>query len=265
MLKPLDNSSSSSTTTINNIGSLINQIEQQLQLPITIDYSHHHPELVRGNCSDCSILSCGCLISENLANQLLMPHPSFNCPICGSPNTTILAPCENLRQISNIILKVKAQQEIPSNPKGISTSSSISRKNVPTMSLLAAFGEAFKEASGSMESNSPISQSQSHDSQSQSHSLGSTPRPIPQHNNSFNSYGTDSALGMSSFKNTDEIPEPTSQFLPSSPPTAISLESQQNSFSRPRARRKSSSYATSNLTRAAIQHELSILQKTVYL
>lgn len=117
------------------LAKVLAHLEVSLAIPATMDYSREPPVLVTAVCEDCSVLTCGCLISANLANQLQVPRGIFKCPACHATNIHMIGPCDQVRRASKYVLELKRSLRRESDTES----------NRPNLSLLTAFNEAFSE------------------------------------------------------------------------------------------------------------------------
>ncbi|QPG74334.1 hypothetical protein FOA43_001661 [Brettanomyces nanus] len=205
---------------------VIGQLDRFLSIPSTIDYSQFPPSLVYRICTDCSVLSCGCLISESLARQLSIPKKAFKCPICQSANSHLLKPCQSMRSLSKYLIDLKDGVKL-SEPTASSTEQANSITGQPSnrqqnFTFLSAFNEAFTEVNRSNSSSS----------------INGT----PQH--SFNSREQISTIDSISYKDLGSSQPPLP--LPSTSPTSNSTMSSYHSIQRQWTR---TSFPSSNLTR----------------
>ncbi|ODV83987.1 hypothetical protein CANARDRAFT_8983 [[Candida] arabinofermentans NRRL YB-2248] len=135
--------------------SIVDSIEQILTIPSTFDYSQDPPILINKVSDDCSILSCGCLISENLAKQLAIPIPTFNCPVCQT-QTTLLKSCDNLRDLHKLLISLKTDfKDDDQGSLSLGRRRRSSSKKIPpnNISLLSAFHEVINEVSNGTNAN----------------------------------------------------------------------------------------------------------------
>ncbi|OUM54385.1 hypothetical protein BVG19_g3768 [[Candida] boidinii] len=103
----------------NEMSLLIQQIERFLKIPVSVieNTTNANPNLVdqvnskrvvREISIDCSILSCGCLISEELAN-LLSINSKLICPNCHQSDTYLLSPLNEFRELTSFIKNFKSE------------------------------------------------------------------------------------------------------------------------------------------------------------
>ncbi|VEU22999.1 DEKNAAC104264 [Brettanomyces naardenensis] len=130
------------------IPDVVAQLEGYLSLPTTIDYSQFPPSLVNGVCDDCSVLSCGCLLSENLAKQLSVPKEHFKCPVCQNKDSRLLKPCDSVRSIAKYLLSLKATLESEDTTDSHGEQAQ-QQQEQPNLTFLSAFNEVFTEVNRS--------------------------------------------------------------------------------------------------------------------
>lgn len=140
--------------------SILDELEQNLLLPKTLssckfdDFTQEYACKVRyGIVDDCSILSCGCCLSENLYLEIVKGtgQKNIRCPVCGTKSVTLLGPVKQLRNLYKQIHYYKGnigKDENENEDLTIEgTSKTLSktaeppgyRKDTPQKSLLALF------------------------------------------------------------------------------------------------------------------------------
>lgn len=131
-----------------NISEIVSELEGHLSIPSTRDYSQTPPSIINSITNDASILSCGCLVSEGLANELSSKDNSLTCPVCHKEHVHLISPCKHIRSLSKYVLGlkdlIKYDDTNSHNGKSISNSRN---GDIPNVSLLTAFNEAFAEVS----------------------------------------------------------------------------------------------------------------------
>jgi len=132
------------------LGDVINELEQYLSVPKTINYSEFPPSVVKALCDDCSVLSCGCLISEKLAKELGTHSKTFVCPECHSTDVYLLKPCSNIRSLVKYVVGLKDLLLYDGNSsfenmKQNASSQQSQLEKQQKITFLSAFTEVFTE------------------------------------------------------------------------------------------------------------------------
>lgn len=111
-------------------------LETLLSIPIAVDNITTPPTISYSLANDASTLTCGCIISESLASSLKSNNKKdkentkeldtgkmnvFTCPVCKTPNITVLSPCTNMRNLYLYLIKLK--EELSTRSSSIDNSS----------------------------------------------------------------------------------------------------------------------------------------------
>lgn len=220
------------------LSDVVHDLEQYLSVPKTINYSQFPPSVVKALCDDCSVLSCGCLISEKLANELSTHSKEFVCPQCHNTDVYLLNVCTTIRSLVKYVhglkdLLVYEKDSNSENAKESSVSEHEYQQKQHKVTFLSAFNEVFAEInSGSRIEDYKKDGYNSMNTQSSSYSS----REHGRHSNGSISYKDRRLQGEQQAQQSIASTSPGSNFTPSS----------LHSLSRQRTR---NSFPTSNLTK----------------
>lgn len=99
---------------------VLKELEQNLFLPQTLEscqFNEFSQEFVckvkYGLIDDCSVLSCGCCLSNTLYNDMILQtgQDSVRCPMCDCKDATMIGPVKELRNLYQQIEKMKSELE----------------------------------------------------------------------------------------------------------------------------------------------------------
>ncbi|KAG7711890.1 hypothetical protein KL930_001105 [Ogataea haglerorum] len=127
------------------VESIIDDIEQLLKIPSFIENSKSPPQVISALSNDPIILSCGCLISEKLEEQLIGEKPCFRCPTCGNPESKKLRRCALLKSVIDYISRFRSDTDFGEQIKEEANADFDDNDNETGKTLLSAFNEVLGE------------------------------------------------------------------------------------------------------------------------
>ncbi|KAG7883706.1 hypothetical protein KL938_002291 [Ogataea parapolymorpha] len=127
------------------VESIIDDIEQLLRIPSLIDNSKSPPQIISALSNDPIILTCGCLISEKLEEELVNEESSFGCPTCGNPESKKLKQCAPLKSVIDYILQFRSDTDYGVQIKEDVNADFDDNNNETRKTLLSAFNEVLGE------------------------------------------------------------------------------------------------------------------------
>ncbi|KAG7821789.1 hypothetical protein KL928_000264 [Ogataea angusta] len=127
------------------VESILDDIEQLLKIPCFIDNSKSLPQIISALCNDPIILSCGCLISEKLEDELIGERPSFGCPICGNPESIKLQQCAPLKSVADYVSRFRSDTDYGVQINEEVNADFDNNDNETRKTLLSAFNEVLGE------------------------------------------------------------------------------------------------------------------------